>query len=417
MRKETPCRPWLIWWITAAFYLYELVLRVSPSVMTEGLMSSFNATSTLIGILVSFYYYSYTILQLPCGIMLDKLGAKNLLLVSALLCVVGSCLFASPEKIYIAQIGRFLVGAGSACAFVSCLQVATSLFTKKYFVILVGITNVMGTLGGLLGGFPIAKSVNAIGWRNTTYVLAAIGLIIIALIILFIPKNIKSISDNKNNESHSILKNILSLVRNHQIVLSGVISGLMYLPISAFAELWIVPFFMAKHGIDNEKASTAAATIFVGIAFGSIVLAMAAKKLGGYMRTIRLASLSTAIMFAVLIFGSDSLSTSLLIVFIIGFLTGAQPICFTCAKNNASSNLSGTTLALTNCIIMSLGAVFQPALGALLDTFWNGTVTENGMRIYDASCYKLTILTIPASLIIAYFISFFVKETINLEDE
>jgi predicted MFS family arabinose efflux permease len=385
--------------------------------MTEGLMSSFNATSTLIGILVSFYYYSYTILQLPCGIMIDKLGAKNLLLVSAFLCVLGSCLFASPEKIYIAQIGRFLIGAGSACAFVSCLQVATNLFTKKYFVILVGITNVMGTLGGLLGGFPIAKSVNAIGWRNTTYVLAAIGLIIIALVILFIPRSIKSISDDENTDSHSILRDVLNLIRNHQIVLSGVISGLMYLPISAFAELWIVPYFMVKHGVNNEKASIAAATIYIGIAVGSIVLAMAAKKLGGYMRTIRLAALSTAIMFFALIFGSNSIAISLSIVFVIGFLTGAQPICFTCAKNNAVPSLSGTTIALTNCIIMLIGAVFQPALGALLDTFWDGAITENGMRIYNISCHQFAILTIPISLLVAYYISFFVKETINLEDE
>jgi predicted MFS family arabinose efflux permease len=384
--------------------------------MTEGLMSSFNATSTLIGILVSFYYYSYTILQLPCGVIIDKLGVKNLLLSSAFLCVIGSCLFASAEKIYIAQIGRFLIGAGSACAFISCLQIATDLFTKKYFVILVGITNVMGTLGGLLGGFPIAKLVNTMGWQNTTYVLASIGIIILILILVFIPNNLKKSSVDKEKNS-SVSGNIVGLLKNHQIVLSGVISGLMYLPISAFAELWIVPFFMTKHGIDNETASTAAAIIFVGIAIGSIVLAMSARKLGGYMRTLRLSSLSTAIMFFVLIFCSDSMTLSLVIVFIIGFLTGAQPICFTCAKNNASSDLSGTALALTNCIIMSIGAIFQPSIGALLDTFWNGIISENGMRVYDIMCYRFAILTIPVSLIVSYIISFFVKETINLEDE
>jgi fucose permease len=207
------------------------------------------------------------------------------------------------------------------------------------------------------------------------------------------------------------------LIKNHQIVLSGVISGLMYLPISAFAELWIVPYFMAKHGINNEKASIAAATIYIGIAVGSIVLAMAAKKLGGYMRTIRIASLSAAVMFFALIFGSNSIAISLSIVFIIGFLTGAQPICFTCAKNNAVPSLSGTTMAITNCIIMSIGAVFQPALGALLDTFWDGVITESGMRIYNASCYQFVILAIPVSLLLAYYISFFVKETFNLVDD
>ena len=105
LQGVTKCKAWLIWGVAALFYLYELGLRVSPSVMTEDLMVTFNATSTMLGVLVSFYYYAYTILQLPCGIILDKLGPRNLLGLSALLCVIGSVLFAGFDKIHVAQIG------------------------------------------------------------------------------------------------------------------------------------------------------------------------------------------------------------------------------------------------------------------------------------------------------------------------
>lgn len=416
MKLEVNIRSWVIFSIAALFYLYELILRVSPSVMTNDLMSTFNATSTMLGILVSFYYYAYTILQLPCGVILDKMGPRNLLGVSALLCVAGSVLFAGGEKIYVAQVGRFLVGAGSACAFISCLQIAANLFPKRYFVILAGITNMMGTLGGLFGGPPVAKLVNSVGWQATTYWLASFGFLILVLIYIFIPKNLKN-PEVKKKRPESIVCNVGRLFKNSQVMLSGVTAAFMYLPIDAFAELWAVPFFMTKYNINNEQASFASAIIFMGVALGSVVLAVFARKINSYMKTIRFSVVLTAIFFILLVCMKGNMITSFVIVFIIGFFTGAQPIGFTCAKNNAASEISGTTLALTNCVVMLMGSIFQPLLGLLLDVFWQGKVNDIGIRVYDINCYKYAILIIPVCLILTYFISFGIKETIQLENE
>jgi predicted MFS family arabinose efflux permease len=408
-------RSWIIFGIASLFYLYELVLRVAPSVMLNDLAVVFNATSTVLGILISSYYYSYTILQVPCGVILDKIGPKNLIGTSTLLCVFGTLLFTCSDKICIAQVGRFLVGAGSACAFISCLQIASNLFPKKYFVILTGITNMMGTFGGLLGGMPIAKSINSIGLKNTTYLLMAVGGIIAILVFLFIPKNIGTQRTKTHNAT--MLHSIIKLLKNRQVILSSLVAGFLYLPVDAFAELWAVPFFMTKYAINNERASIAPALLFIGIAVGSIVIAIFAKKIGSYVKTIKISSLLTIALFIPLIFTKCGMYAAFFTVFGIGFLTGAQPIGFTCAKNNVPQEISGTTIALVNCIIMSIGAVFQPFLGILLDYFWNGTIGEKGVRIYDVNCYQCAILIIPVFLIIAYFLSIFMKETAHLENE
>lgn len=414
MKCKVSLKSWSIFGIATIFYLYELTLRVAPSVMTNDLMVTFNATSTMLGVLISFYYYAYTILQLPCGVILDKMGPRNLLGISALLCVFGSLLFAGSGEIYTAQIGRFLVGAGSACAFISCLQIAANLFHKKYFVLLAGITNMMGTLGGLFGGPPIARAVNSIGWQNTTYLLAVIGLVIAGFVFILVPKKLgQERADTKMQTS--ITTSISKLLRNSQIIFSGLIAGFMYLPIDAFAELWAVPFFMTKYGIGNEQASLASAIIFVGVAIGSILMAMIARKIRSYMKTIRVSIILTSVLFVPLIYTGCNIFVAFAIVFVIGLLTGAQPISFTCAKNNSDSEISGTTLALTNCIVMLIGSIFQPFLGALLDFFWTGQVNQNGLRVYDASCYEKAVLIIPVFLMLAYLVSLFVRETIDSE--
>ncbi|GHT88957.1 MFS transporter [Alphaproteobacteria bacterium] len=413
MKSEISGNSWLVWGIATLFYLYELVLRVSPSVMTNELMSTFGATSTTLGVLISFYYYSYTVLQIPCGLILDKLGPLNILAISALFCVFGAALFAGYDKLFIAQIGRFLIGAGSACAFVSCLQITAHLFPKKYFVILAGVTNMMGTVGGLLGGFPVAKAVGCIGWRNTTLILGLIGILIIVCIFLFVPKKIDITDAEKPTES--VASSVMKLLKNSQIVLSGIIAGMLYLPISAFSELWAIPFFMSKYGISSEQASLASAALFIGVAIGSLVLAIFARKMQSYTKAIKIGSIGCMLSFIPLLFVPCSLYTAFFIVFCVGFFTGAQVINFTCAKNNATKELAGTAVAFTNCIVMLVGSIFQPLLGVLLDVFWTGKISETGCRIYDISCYKMAIMTLPVCILVAYILSIFQKETIQNE--
>lgn len=421
-KQKITSKSWVVWGIAAIFYLYEMILRVSPSVMTNDIMVSFNATSTTLGVLISFYYYAYTLFQLPCGVILDKLGPRNLIGLSTILCALGSLLFASTDQIYIAQIGRFLIGAGSACAFISCLQISASMFPKKYFPILAGTTNMMGTLGAMFGGMPVAKAVNAIGWQHTTYWLSALGVVILILVFIFIPNKMEkntaaSNSKKLENATLSITRAVGKIMGNSQIILSGIIAGFMYLPISAVAELWGVPFFMVKYGINNEQASIVSAMVYIGYAIGSVAMAFFARKIASYMNTIKISSVSVALLFFPLIFGTENMSIAMVTVFLIGLFTGSQVINFTCAKNNSDASISGTTLAFTNAIVMLIGSIFQPLLGVMLDLFWDGKVSEVGTRIYEIGCYQKALLTIPICLLIAYLLSLFVRETMHSENE
>lgn len=407
MNQKVSKQAWFVWCIAAFFYLYELVLRVSPSVMTNELSYSFNVSASMLGVLISFYYYSYTALQLPCGILLDRIGVKWILAISAFLCATGSILFACTDNLGIAQIGRFLVGCGSACAFISSLQVASTMFPAKYFVLLTGTTNLMGTVGGLVGGYPVAKAVNAIGWQQTTYVLAYIGFAIAILIMFVFP----TVPCKKTQSNRSITKDVLNLIKNKQVVIAALITSLMYLPWCTFAELWAVPYFMKKFNVSNEIASMASSAIFLGVALGSILMAIVANRIKSYNKTLQYSALICGILFIILLYGPVNLYTSLLIVFLVGILTGAQPIGFTCAKNNSTAELSGTTLALTNCIVMLLGSIFQPLVGYLLDIFRNSSIDTNGQCLYSVECYTNALLIVPLCLFIACLLVFLMRES------
>jgi MFS family permease len=68
--------PWTICGIGMLFYFYNLFLRVSPSVMHEELMSGLHIGAYQFGNLAAFYYYAYTPMQIPAGVLYDRFGVR-----------------------------------------------------------------------------------------------------------------------------------------------------------------------------------------------------------------------------------------------------------------------------------------------------------------------------------------------------
>jgi MFS family permease len=403
---------WAVWACAGAFYLYECILRVSPSVMTEGLMHDFSLTSTTLGVLVSFYLYSYTALQVPCGVMVDALGTRRIITASAALCTIGTFLFASVESVYLAQIGRFLIGAGSACAFLSCLKVAAEWFSPSKFAVMSGMTNMMGTIGGTFGGPPLAWMVNNCGgWRPAMMILAIVGIGMTLFSWIMIRDHP---AGHKPHHPHELplKKSIAVLIRNPQVWLIALFGSLMWLPIAAFAELWGVPYLMHTYSIDNEFAALATSMIFIGFAIGSPITAWISDRYQSRLFSMNMSSICLFVIFSTIVFGpSIPLPLMFALLFTAGICNGGQVLAFACVKEISPKRVSGTAVGFTNAIVMMSGVIFQPLLGELLDWCWDGTLGAGGVRVYSETAYQTAIIAIPVGIAISWVLLRFIKET------
>ena len=117
--------PWLIVSCGMLFYCYNYFLRVSPSVMQYELTESFHITATQFGTLAGFYYWAYTPMQVPAGMIYDKFGVRIVLCAACLLAVFGLSIFISSHTYLSAGMGRFLIGLGTAFAYIGTLKLAS----------------------------------------------------------------------------------------------------------------------------------------------------------------------------------------------------------------------------------------------------------------------------------------------------
>lgn len=412
-KTSTRVLPWVMCGLAAVFYCYEYLLRVAPSVMTSDLMLTYHINAAALGNLIAFYYYIYTPMQLPVGMLMDVYGPRRLLTLAGLCCAVGTYLFACTDVFAVAAFGRFLVGFGSAFAFVGVLKLATLWLPPERFAMISGITTTLGMIGGMLGDIILTILIDKQGWRLSCYWAACFGMVLTLVMFLVLRDDGKLLAQHSHHELPSlkgIVRGCARIVRNPQIWINGLIGCLMYLPTSVFAELWGVPFLEQALHFSPAAAANAISLIFLGWATGAPIAGLISDVLKQRRLPITIGSVMAAILMSIVLYVPHVPVYAVCIIFyLFGFFSSAEVIVFAVGREISSSKASGTAIALTNMFVMIGGVIFQPLVGILLE--WRGGQSVEGLHMYSADAYQYALAVLPLGLVLTVFLSFLLKET------
>lgn len=412
---------WFICGIGAMFYFYEYLLRVSPSVMTKDLMFTYHINATGLGNLSACYYYIYAPLQLPVGVLMDRYGPRLLLTGACLMCAFGTYLFASTHFLGVAELGRFLVGFGSAFAFVGVLKLATIWLPPKRFAIVSGLTMALGMIGGLTGENLLTSLVAKVGWRYASFYSAAFGVALTALMVLFLKDGFKCGTAAKNDKQLPDMKSaftgLFSIIKNKQMWVNGLIGGLLYLPTSAFAEMWGPSFLMRAYEYTEKQAAATVSMVFLGWAIGGFMVGWISNRIKQRRLPLTIGSMVSAVLLALVFYLPGFSPMTLGFIFLVfGIFSSAQVLVFTIGHEISCSKSAGTAIALTNMFVMMGGALFQPVIGMLLDLFWTGGF-ENGVHVYSTSNYQMALSVLPLGLLLSVVMTYFLRESYGTATE
>lgn len=408
--------PWLIVSCGMLFYCYNYFLRVSPSVMQEALTQSFHINASQFGMLAAFYYYAYTPMQIPAGLLYDKFGARFVLAAASLTSVVGLIFFILATNFYMAGLGRFMIGLGSAFAYIGTLKLASIWLPENRFATVAGLTTAVGMASGALAQKYLTHIIESIGYHAALQN-ALIAGALLSLILFSIVRNHPHQAPTTSTASQPMsLKQVLRALRvafmNPQMWLIGIIGCLLYLPSSVFLDLWGIPFLKTVYGLTSAQAVNIANFMFYGWILSGPIIGVFSDKIRRRKLPLTTTGLIAAILLCLIFYIPDfSISTLYVICFMIGFCCGGHPLTFALSKESNPIAISGTSVAITNMLIMAGGAIFQPLVGKLLDLHAEGAVNAQGLPIYNASDYLFALSVIPIGVAIGIFLSLFLKET------
>jgi len=383
--------------------------------MVQDLMAAFSVTAGSLGALSAFFFYAYAPMQIPVGLLMDRYGARWLLTLAALLCGIGCFFFGTTTQLSIAELGRFLMGIGSAFAFVGMVYVCSHFFPARRLALLVGVGNSIGMVGafGALG--PLSFSVDSFGWRFTVNAFGYIGIALAIILFIFMRREPRP--SKKVETPNKFIKNLKIVCTNSSTWLNGTIALLTFMTTAAFASLWGIPYLVKSYGFSENLCGFMISMIFVGWIVGGPIIGMVSDRFSKRKPFLYIGILFTALtLLPVLYLPGLPVWLLFTLLFLVGFFQSAELLNFSLAIELNPIKVKGTSIAITNFIVALGSSIMQPLLGVFLDWGWDGTLVD-GIPIYSIRNHYMAMASFPVTLILAFILLLFLKEPKKKKDK
>lgn len=406
--KSFRFKAYTIFLLASCFYLYEFILQVAPSVMAEPMMKTFHVTAEGFGIISAFYFYAYAPMQMPAGLMFDRFGPRKLMTMALLLCAFGSFFFASTDSVITAALGRFMIGIGSAFSFIGVLVLCSRWFPAHYFAVLAGIAQLMSSVGAIFGEMPLAWLIHQVGWRQSSFILAFLGVglsFLLWLIVRDYPDHHETFKTGPGIKEE--WKRLVAVCGKAYTWKIGGYAFSIWTPIAVFAALWGVPYLQAKFNVSVVVASGMCSIIWIGIGIGSPLLGWLSDRLENRRIALGLSSVMGLIATLFILF-DDHMSFQLanVMLFIFGLGAGGQSVSFAVVRDYNPPQMVGTASGFNNLSVLIGGSIFQPLVGILLHHSQDWHLI-NGVPVYGLHAYQQALLIMPVCYLLSLLIVLF----------
>jgi MFS family permease len=390
------------WLVAALFYFYQYALRSAPAVMMPQLSAAFQVSGVGLASLLGLFYYGYSPFSLVAGAAMDRIGPKAVIPTGALMAGVGALLFGT-GNLAVANLGRFLQGAGGVFALVGAVYIAANNFPASSAATLIGATQMFGMAGGSAGQFLVGPIVaRGVRWNVFWVAMGVVGLLMASLLVVLLPK--QETKNQRDDWIKGAMTALGAVFRNPQSILCGLIAGLLFMPTSIFGMVWGVRFLQEAHGFDYGSAVIRSATVPLGWIIGSPLLGLLSDRVGRRKPVIAGGGCVLLGCITWILYGPAAVFPPYILGLVTGAASGAAMLPYTVIKEANLPQFSGTATGVINFLNFTLTALLGPLFGrALYNASAGGQIRlEHYQTAFQALLYGVAL---------AVVLTFVLKET------
>ena len=406
---------WAIFAVLTVGYFFVYFHRISVSVVGQDIVADVGGS---IGFLSSVYYWTYTAMQIPSGVMADRFGARAASTVFLLIASIGSLVTCVGTEFWMIVLGKVMIAAGMAVVYVPLMKLVSVWFPKSDFAVLSGVVIAVGNVGAIAATGPLELMAQALGWREVFLVLGVITLVLAVLCATVIrnhPKDrrLPSVEAVELSEHGTAVVESsaarIPVMKGLRIVLSGgrkfwtcaLAYFLVYGSIMTFQGTWAVTYF---NNVYDFVLSASWMVTALGVGKILSTLAIGGMTSRGIIRSKRKAMIYGTSVFTVLwavifVFAGDidSYWFWFAVSFAFGFFGGFMTLSFTQVKEWYPIAISGTAVSGTNIFLFLGASVCTTISGAIIGTAYtldNFAVLWGLMLLFSAVAVVLLVLSV-----------------------
>jgi len=362
-------------------------------------------------------------MQIPAGLLADSLGPRKVVAVSLLVAAIGSLLFGFAPNIFMAFLGRILVGVGVSVVFIPTMKILSQWYRVNEFAFMTGILNSIGGIGVLTATLPLALMTASFGWRLSFELIGLLTLVILSLAWLIVRDSPEKKGWPSIIEMDRKLQN--SDQKPEPITLWAgmrrVFKEKYFWPVAiwffldcgiffGFGGLWGGPYLMHVYGMDRAEAGAILSMIAWGMIIGSPIVGIISDRVLKSRKKVFIictTGLVASMAFLNIYPKGLPVIALYLIIFIFAVCSSAIVIIgFTTSKELFPVSIAGTSVGAVNLFPFLGGAVYMPFLGWVLDLY-----PKTAAGAYSFEAYSKMLLILLVTAVLALGCTFIMKET------
>lgn len=390
-------RRWLLWATLGVAFLLVNVNRLSTAVLSEDLMAAFETTGAQLGMLHAVFFWIYAVMQIPSGLLADRIGPRLTATAGGIVMNVGVVWFALAGSYLTATLARGLIGLGGSVIFVCVLRFCANWYRTDEFATMSGVTFAIAGFGGVFATTPLALAVGEFGWRTTVAGLGVAGFAM-AVAVFAVVRNSPSDAGFEPIEgvpgqevlTNAQLKRYLAAVLRDRWL--WVVAVMLFCSTGVnitLLGLWGVPYVVQSYGVSVTTASTLTLLGGVGLMVGPPAVGWLSDRLerrlelmvaGGACYTLCLGLIAVV--------GTPPLPVVGAVFLLAGIMLGAFVLGYSVVQERHPSSASGISTGAANAAAFLGAAIFPTLMGRALDAYWTGDLV-GGVRVYTEAGYRI----------------------------
>jgi MFS family permease len=396
-------RRWIVFALGGASIWLAFVHRVAPVAIADELTRAFDISGAALGALAATYFYVYTVMQIPTGVLVDTLGPRRVLTAGGLIAGIGSLLFGSAHVFWVAALGRTLAGLGASVAFVALLKIGAQWFEERHFATVASVVSIIGLCGALSATVPLAWLITLVSWRDVFMAIGAVSLVNAVLTWRYAQERAVA-GGAPGVGAHRWRSDLAAVLRNRATWAPFWVNFGLSGSYMCFIGLWLAPMLTQAYGRSAVEASQHASAIIIMLALSSFVMARVSDRLGRRKPVLLGAAGAYLVLWGLWLAGVPRDWT-----FAMCCLTGAAApgfmFAWSLAKEVNPPQLAGMAVSVANTGGFLAAGLLQPLAGALLD--WS----KGGRALGTLGDFQAAMCPLALFALLGFAGALFVRET------
>ncbi|WP_348921467.1 MFS transporter [Enterococcus rotai] len=269
---------------SSAGLIFALMAGYSMIYMDKSMISTavlpiakeFNLDAGQTGMIMSFFFLGYSLMQIPGGWLADKIGAKKVLMLSLAIISIFSFAFGAVSSLMLFMVIRFFAGLGHGGYPPSCSKSIADNFPQERRTFIQSLILSTSGIGGILA-FTLGTNLINANWRYGYLALGTMFAVALVLVAIFVPS--KAVSTNAGKGNKPAIKFSQVITNRNVLVLFVAMLLLNFLLYGNMS--WLPSFLAQKFALDIKTIGyllavnaifQTAATMFAGALLSKLFL-------------------------------------------------------------------------------------------------------------------------------------------------